>query len=132
LHKNEHNHEPVERRVSRLPTEAERNAVDEVVARLSPQQALAELKRRAKSNADGAFVPTLEYLKGRRRVVQQQELPDMKRIAECGPVFDFFLRRAGQPGMQIVLLRKDAVAKITAKNPNSNICFVDGTWKIFQ
>jgi hypothetical protein len=56
----------------------------------------------------------------------------MKRIAECGPVFDFFLRRAGQPGMQIVLLRKDAVAKITAKNPNSNICFVDGTWKIFQ
>ena len=131
-YKGDHNHEPLERSVSRTPTQEERDAIDEVLRRLSPIQALAELKKKAVGDGEANFVPSLQYLKSRRKIVQGQELSDLQQLALCDSVYDFFLRRAGVPGIQVVILRKEAVRTICSNNPNSAILFCVGTYRIFK
>jgi hypothetical protein len=76
-------------------------------------------------------VPTLKYLKGRRRHLQAEENADLEELARCPYVYDFHLRRRGRQGVQLLLVEPGRFRRLTAENPNAGILFVDGTWGIF-
>jgi hypothetical protein len=76
--------------------------------------------------------PTIQYLKGRRKAVQAEEMSDLQQIGTCSGVFKFTIREEGAAGIQIHVMRADMVERIMNNNPNADILFVDGTFRIFK
>lgn len=78
------------------------------------------------------FVPSLQYLKSRRKAVQGQEHSDLQQIGSCSGVYKFTIREEGAAGIQVHVMRAEMVQRIVCNNPNAKMLFVDGTFRIFK
>ena len=107
-------------------SEAQQRLVDETLRRLSPQQALLELRKRAQGNST-VPVPSYAYLRNRKRYLTQEGNSDLELLLNNPAVYTLMLKVRGQEGVVVLLLLEQNVKKIVEENIHRTI-FVDGTW----